>query len=222
MEMYDMKPDAPADYRGEFRPIATNVPGLDVCEHMPLHAKIADKYNIIRSVAHKFADHGGGHKRFLTGRDPKEPTGFVNDFPVVGSIVAKMREQRNIGLPNYISGTEPGARGSTSTASARRISARRRTVQRAGRSAGCQVRGQEHSCPRQSSDRLDDRVRLAARLRQLRREVDDAGLMDAIERFNQKAVSLLTSDRARQAFDLSQEPDELRDRYGRHAGDNGR
>ncbi|MFM7863063.1 MAG: DUF1501 domain-containing protein, partial [Planctomycetaceae bacterium] len=79
MEMYDMKPEAPAEYRGLFSPIATNVPGLQVCELMPRHAQCADRYTIIRSVAHEFADHGGGHKRFLTGRMPATPTGFVND-----------------------------------------------------------------------------------------------------------------------------------------------
>ena len=96
MEMYDMKPDAPADYRGEFRPIRSNVPGIDVSEHLPLHAKCADKYTIIRSVHHTFSDHGGGHKRFLTGRDPMSPVGFVNDSPMVGSFVSKVREGRNV------------------------------------------------------------------------------------------------------------------------------
>src|SRR5580704_1032150 len=83
MEMYDLKPNAPSEYRGEFRPIDTAVPGMEVGELLPLHAKTAGKFNIIRSVAHTFADHGGGHKRFMTGRDPKEPTGFVNDYPAV-------------------------------------------------------------------------------------------------------------------------------------------
>src|SRR3954466_7611698 len=68
METYDMKPDAPAEYRGEFRPVKTVVPGLDVCELLPLHARVADRFSIIRSIAHGYADHGGGHKRFLTGR----------------------------------------------------------------------------------------------------------------------------------------------------------
>gem|GEM_PF-4135705 len=111
MEMYDMKPDAPADYRGAFHPIRTNVDGLDVCELMPRHARIADRYNIVRSIAHNFADHGGGHKRFLTGRDPKTPTGFVNDAPAVGSIVARCREHVHAGVPNYISGTDAGRAG---------------------------------------------------------------------------------------------------------------
>ena len=69
MEMYDIKPDAPEEWRGEFKPIKTNISGMEVCEHLPLHAKCADKYVIIRSIAHTFADHGGGHKRFLTGRE---------------------------------------------------------------------------------------------------------------------------------------------------------
>src|SRR5258708_557361 len=108
MEMYDLKPDAPADYCGDFRPIATVVPGLDVGEHLPLHAKIADKFTIVRSVAHEFADHGGGHKRFLTGRIPATPVDTVNDSPMVGSIVAKVREKQNLGIPNYVAGTDAG------------------------------------------------------------------------------------------------------------------
>ena len=104
METYDMKPDAPDTHRGDFNPIRTNVPGIEVCELLPLHAKCADKYNIIRSVHHVFADHGGGHKRFLTGRAPKEPTGFVNDFPCVGSMASKALEGRrdSRGMPDYI------------------------------------------------------------------------------------------------------------------------
>ena len=111
METYDLKPNAPAEYRGEFKPIKTNVPGLEVCEHLPLHAKIADKFTLIRSVHHNFADHGGGHKRFLTGRDPVQPTGFVNDYPMVGSMVAKVFEQRKTGVPNYIAGVDAGRQG---------------------------------------------------------------------------------------------------------------
>src|SRR5262245_33089263 len=66
METYDMKPEAPDDFRGDFKPIHTNVPGIDVCELLPKHAKMADKFTLIRSIAHEFADHGGGHKRFMT------------------------------------------------------------------------------------------------------------------------------------------------------------
>src|SRR5262245_38553944 len=81
METFDMKPDAPEDYRGAFRPIKTNVPGIEICEHLPLLAKRADKYTLIRSISHEYADHGGGHKRLMTGRQPKEPTGTNNEHP---------------------------------------------------------------------------------------------------------------------------------------------
>src|SRR5438876_501602 len=70
METYDMKPDAPAEYRGDFKPIRTKVPGLDICEHLPLHAQVADRFALIRSISHTFAGHGDGMKHVLTGREP--------------------------------------------------------------------------------------------------------------------------------------------------------
>jgi hypothetical protein len=217
MEMYDMKPDAPLDYRGEFNPIPTNIPGLDVCELMPLHAKCADKYNIIRSVAHEFADHGGGHKRFLTARDPKEPVGFVNDYPAVGSIVAKMRENRNVGLPNYISGTEPGrAQVDTFSFGSAYLGPAYHPFNVPGDPSEAKFEVQNISLSAALSDRLGDRVKLLSEFDRIRQEIDQTGLMNAADQFNREAVSLLTSDKARQAFDLSQEPQPLRDRYGKH------
>jgi|GEM_PF-5366404 len=111
MEMYDMKPDAPSEYRGEFSPIKTKVPGIELCELLPMHAKIADKFSIIRSVHHTFSDHEGGHKRFMTGRDPKEPTGFVNDYPACGSMISMMLERKNRSDLNYVLMTDQGRHG---------------------------------------------------------------------------------------------------------------
>src|SRR5262245_18347076 len=108
METYDLKPDAPPEYRGDFRPIRTVVPGLDVCELLPTHARVSDLFALIRSIAHNVADYGGGHKRFLTGRDPASPVGFVIDHPMVGSMVSRVRGQRPGGVPNYICGTDGG------------------------------------------------------------------------------------------------------------------
>ncbi|MCA9069014.1 MAG: DUF1501 domain-containing protein [Planctomycetaceae bacterium] len=218
MEMYDMKPNAPLDYRGLFNPVSTNVPGLDVCELLPLHTKCADKYNIIRSVAHEFADHGGGHKRFLTGRKPKEPTGFVNDYPAVGSVVAKMREHRNIGLPNYISGTNAGRAGvDTYSFGAAYLGPAYVPFNVPGDPNDGKFEVKNISLSTELSDRLDDRVRLLDGFDKLRRDIDHSGLMNATDQFDEKAVSLLTSDKAWKAFDLSQESETLRDRYGRHA-----
>lgn len=218
METYDMKPDAPSDYRGDFRPIATNVPGLDVCELLPMHAKCADKFNIIRSIAHEFADHGGGHKRFLTGRAPKEPTGFVNDFPAVGSVVAKMHEGRNIGLPNYISGTNAGRAGvDTYSFGAAYLGPSFVPFNVPGDPNAENFEVKNISLDQSLAGRLDDRMRLLSEFDRLRREIDNTGMMSATDQFHEKAMSLLTSDKARNAFDLSQESADLRDRYGRHA-----
>ncbi|GAB4153499.1 MAG: DUF1501 domain-containing protein [Planctomycetaceae bacterium] len=218
LETYDMKPEAPSDYRGEFRPIHTNVPGLDLCEHLPMHAKIADKFNIIRSVAHSFADHGGGHKRFLTGRKPATPTGFVNDSPAVGSIVAKMREHKNCGLPNYISGTNRGRHGvDVYSFGAAYLGPSYVPFSVPGDPSSEKFEVKNISLSKENSDRLDDRLRLLKGFDKIRRDVDQSGLMDAVDDFNRKATELLTSNKAREAFDLSREPDKLRDRYGRHA-----
>ncbi len=218
MEMYDMKPDAPDEYRGLFRPVPTNVKGIDVCELLPLHTKCADRYTIVRSVAHEFADHGGGHKRFLTGRLPARPDGFVNDAPAVGSIVAKCRERYAAGLPNYISGTEPGRAGvDVYSFGAAYLGPSYTPFNVPGdpSEAGFTVRNL--SVDQSASDRLDDRTALLKAFDQLRRGIDDSGVMNAMDQFNQQALTMLTSDQARNAFDLSQEPDALRNRYGRHA-----
>jgi hypothetical protein len=89
-DTYDLKPDAPAEFRGEFRPIATNVPGIDISEHLPLQAKIMDKLAVVRSVHHTNAGHGMGSQWMLTGW---EPTIEINDniFPSTGSIVSRLK-----------------------------------------------------------------------------------------------------------------------------------
>lgn len=217
MEMYDLKPDAPRDYRGEFHPIPTNVAGLDVCELMPLHARCADRYTVIRSIAHEFSDHGGGHKRFLTGRDPKQPTGFVNDYPAVGSIVAKCREQRRTGIPNYISGTEPGRSGvDVYSFGAAYLGPSYVPFNVPGDPNEASFQVQNLSLDSSLASRLEDRATLLGSFDRMRRELDRRDLMAAMDHASQRAVQLLTSPAAREAFDLSREPDALRDRYGRH------
>ena len=109
IDTYDMKPEAPEEIRGIFRPIRTNVPGMDICELFPQQARCADKFTLIRSICHDFADHGGAHKRFMTGRIPATPTEFVNDAPAVTSIVSRMLEGRHRNaLPPVIAGVDDG------------------------------------------------------------------------------------------------------------------
>lgn len=220
METYDLKPDAPKEYRGEFRPIPTAVPGLDVCELMPRHAKLADRFNIVRSVAHEFADHGGGHKRFLTGRLPAEPTGFVNDAPMVGSIVAKVREGRDVGVPNYVAGADPGRTGVDVFSFGAAYLGQGPTPFTIGGDPGDPAfRVAELALDPGMAERLKARTRLLAGFDAFRRGMDrdPDGVVAAMDEFDRRALSLLLSDRARRAFDLSREDPKLRDRYGRHA-----
>ena len=99
--MYDLKPNAPAEFRGEFKPIATNVPGIQIGEHLPRQARIMDKLAIVRSAYHTNAGHGMGSQWMLTGY---QPTIEVNDniYPACGSVVAKMRGPNEPGLPAYV------------------------------------------------------------------------------------------------------------------------
>ncbi len=218
MEMYDMKPDAPSEYRGEFSPIRTNVSGIEVCELLPMHATIADKFSIIRSVQHTFSDHGGAHKRFMTGRDPKEPTGFVNDYPACGSMISGMLERQKRSDLNYVLMTDRGRHGidvySLGTAY---LSSSTTPFTVAGDPSKSSFEVKNLALSSELENRLTDRMHLLTSLDQLRRDIDRAGDIDAMDEINQKAMNLLTSGEIRQAFDLSKESERTKDRYGRHA-----
>ncbi|HTU92192.1 MAG TPA: DUF1501 domain-containing protein [Gemmataceae bacterium] len=218
METYDMKPDAPAEYRGAFRPIKTNVPGMDVCELLPMHARIADKFTLIRSVAHQFADHGGGHKRFLTGRDPRSPVGFVNDYPMVGSMVAKVREDRQAGVPNYIAGADPGRdQIDVYSFGAAYLGPSTHPFMIAGDPSSPKFKVKNISIAQETRGRLHDRLGLLQQLDSVPVEIDSSGAMEAMAEYRRKAVTLAMSDVAGTAFELSREPLKLRERYGMHA-----
>jgi len=216
METYDMKPDAPAEYRGDFRPIRTVVPGLDVCEHLPLHARVADRFTLIRSIAHNFSDHGGGHKRFLTGRDPMSPVGFVNDHPMVGSMVARVRGPRRDGVPNYVAGMDGGRDGIDVFSFGSAYlgpSAHPFSVPGDPSMPNFAVRNLSMT---QSAERMQDRLSLLRQLDSTSDSLDHTGTMGAMSTYRERALGLLQTDAARHAFDLNQEPMRVRERYGMH------
>lgn len=216
MEMYDMKPDAPAEYRGDFRPVQTNVPGIQVCEHLPLHTRVADKFTIIRSIAHTFADHGGGHKRFLTGREPNSPVDFVNDHPMVGSMVYRVRGERPDGVPNYVSGTDAGRDGIDVFSFGSAYlgpSAHPFPVSGDPSAPNFEVRNLNLVQP---ADMLSERLDLLNQFDTMNPALDTTGTMSAMGTHRQRALTLLTTPAARDAFDLSKEPVGLRERYGMH------
>lgn len=216
METYDMKPDAPVEYRGDFRPIRTNVPGMEVCELLPLHAKCADKYTIVRSVCHDFADHGGAHKRFMTGRIPATPTEFVNDAPAVTSIVTKMLERRHRGpLPACVAGVDNGrSQVDVFSLGGAYLGDAYSPFIVAGDPSSREFRVQNLGLAPEMATRLEDRARLLQGMDRLRRDLDSSGLISAMDRFGQQAIGMLTSPEVREAFDLSREPEAVRERYG--------
>ena len=215
METYDMKPGAPAEYRGEFRPVKTTVPGMEVCEHLPMHARTAKRFSLVRSISHTFADHGGGHKKFLTGRDPLQPTEFVNDYPMVGSMVAKLRHGRGAGVPDYVSCTEPGrAQIDTYSFGSAYLSQATHPFPVVGDPSlpDFQVRNLVQSSDARA--RLSKRVELLSGL-----EGNVPGLPPSAatsDDLRKQALTLMTSDRARVAFDLTRESPRVRERYGMH------
>ena len=218
LESYDTKPEAPLEYRGLLRPIKTNVSGIDVCELLPMHAKMADKYTLIRSVCHEFADHGGGHKRFLTGRAPATPTGFVNDAPAVTSIVSKMLSRPDQAMPPCVAGVDGGRQGiDTFSLGAAWLGASTTPFMVAGDPSAADFKVQNIGLTPDMQSRLDDRVHLLEGMDRLRRDADSSGLMGAMDEFSQRAFHMLTSPKVQTAFDLSREPDSVRERYGRHA-----
>lgn len=218
METYDMKPDAPLEYRGVFQPIRTNVSGIEVCELLPYHSTCADKYTLIRSVHHDFSDHGGGHKRFLTGRIPATPVGTVNDAPSVLSIVNKALSKPERAMPACVAGVDQGRHGiDTFAFGSAYLGPATTPFIVAGDPSSKNFKVQNIGLASEMEACLDDRVRLLSGMDNLRRDIDRGGLMDALDEFSHRALRMLTAPEVRDAFDLSREPDSVRDRYGRHA-----
>lgn len=216
-DTFDMKPDAPAEFRGAFKPIRTNVPGIQICEHMPQLARIADKFSIIRSVAHKFADHGGGHKRFLTGRDPLQPTGFVNDTPMVGSMAAEVLKHRHAAVPNYVSIVDGGRQGiDVFSFGSAYLGPQTHPFTVVGDPAEAKFELKNLSALPGTEQKLPDRLELLKRLDHPLRGNDLSGSAAALDTLRGRALELITTDTARSAFDLKNESPKTRERYGMH------
>ncbi|MBM4004652.1 MAG: DUF1501 domain-containing protein [Planctomycetes bacterium] len=214
LETYDLKTDAPENYRSQFQPISTVVPGLEICEHFPLQARLADKFSIIRSLHHDVNIHSDGGIVVLTGKRPErlDPTSqSKSDHPDFGSIASRVRGFGPHSMPPYVAipqkpymtrptylGLQHGAfeLGDPNSGGYRPPHARLLT-------------GRE-------SEVLQRRDELLKRFDQLRRQLAADEPVRVIDDFRERALELLTSADAASAFDLAQEPDTLREKYGRH------
>ncbi len=216
LETYDPKPEAPSEFRGIFGTVPTNVPGTHLCELLPRHAKMADKFTLLRSMSHTGGGHPAGSLQMLTGDpDPQDKEKPV--FPDWMTVANYLRADRSRSLPNYV-GVNPVIRYDNFTiAGSAYVNPSFGPFMVTGdpNDPHFEVPNVGLSDPSQAG-RIRDRLKLRQRLDLIDRAVDQSGTMSAIDQFEAQALSLLTSPAARDAFDLSREPDSIRDRYGRH------
>ena len=211
LETYDPKPLAPAEYRGPFGAISTSVPGLDLCELLPRHARLADKFTIVRSMVHTGFCHGIGQQQMFTGHEVREfkPK---SEHPEFMTIANRLRMRPGRVLPNYV-GASPipylGAAYLGPTCDAFAVNGDPNSAQFSVPNVG----GTDDA----RLGRLRRQVALRDQLDRLRGDLDLAHNMQAIDAFEDLAWNVLTSPEAAAAFDLSREPDAVRDRYGRTA-----
>ena len=208
IDLYDMKPDAPVEIRGEFKHARTNVPGIDICELMPLQAKIADRFSIVRALK----THGNHDPTELLSGIHAAASGTIGRVrrPAFGCVVSKLRGD-NPAIPTYVSTSdhrllsayddpeEPAYLGPAY----RPFSA----IGPVGKNLVLR--------PDISLDRLEDRKALLRGFDALNKEVDNARrTLESMDQFQKRALEMIVSTKVRDALDLSREPDRLRDLYG--------
>jgi hypothetical protein len=205
-DTFDLKPDAPAEVRGEFKPIATCASGVQICEHMPLLADRANKFAIIRGITHNVADHGLAKKYLLTGNKASQTVSYPEYGSVVSHEFPSVRE-----LPSYVSIDEsfvgPGYLGSRYSAL---------TADKPKHGVPYSVRGvsledgltvAKYKSQKKLLDDLDTAFRGFE-------DLDDQ--VRGMDRFSQQAYDIISSPKTRAAFDLSREKPEENDRFGKH------
>ena len=212
-ETYDPKPDAPAEYRGSFGPIKTKVPGVQFCELLPCQAAIMDQLAIVRSVHHEQASHIAEHI-VETGFDLKNSANSrAGEMPSVGAIVSRVRGTNDSGIPGYVSLPRHHA-----YAGAHWLGAQHHffAVNDDPNDPSFKVSNLALS-PQLNVTRLNDRQSLVREFDRFKQIHDLSGHADSLDAISQQAYDLITGKRAQQAFDIGQEPPQLRDRYGRNS-----
>ena len=198
MDMWDLKPEAPVEYRGEFRPIQTNVPGVQICEHMPRQARMWDKLSCVRSIVSV-----DEHSDSLVMTGYSENTNRTAHHPSFGSVVSRIRNGANGDVPPFVSlygntiGNEPGYLG---------VAHRPFNPSGPGNANLSRANGI-------TIENNHDRRQLLTNFDSLRRDIDQTGTMAGMDVFNQRAFEMVASGTTRQALDLNNEDVRSRDRY---------
>ena len=217
LDTYDPKPEATSEYRGPFETIGTKTPGLRLSELLPLQAKISDKFSVLRSMAHTGGGHPAGSLQLLSGDpDPQDKPEPI--YPDVMAVAHYLRSNQSHKLPNYV-GVNPITRyDGFQIAGPAYLGASYAPFAVLGDPSAPEFKVQNIGLADSGQvARLRQRTDLRKSLDRLRRDVDQSGLMQAMDGFESQSLDLLTSPQAAQAFDLNQESPAVRDRYGRHA-----
>ncbi len=201
-DMYDIKEEAPREFRGEFNAIPTCVPGVRICEHMPQLARNFDKFAVIRSITDSASDHSSFQP--LTGHSRKDAVQPSGGWPSAGAVIGKLQGSGRSGIPAYVglNGSDPkgGAGGGFLGASYGAFSP-------SGKGRGDMVLNGV------TLDRLEDRKSLLEGVDRFRREADTSGQMNGMDAFNQEAFSVVTSNKLVKALDVNAEDKKVAEAY---------
>jgi hypothetical protein len=208
LDSFDLKPDAPAEYRGEFRPITTNVPGIEICEHLPRLATCADKFALLRGVSHSLTEHQMGTKYLNTGNRPLPSL----EFPGYGAVVSKELSSPQ-DLPPFVA--IPKTPQVAGTLGVEYAPFSTQTTPRAGKPFTVRGITRDRGL---TIEKIQRRQRLLTDLEESFREYEkDSSLLKGMDRFSDRAHDILSSPRASQAFDISQEAESIAKLFPDHA-----
>lgn len=218
VDMYDLKPDQVSEVRGPFAPIPTSLPGLDVCELMPRHAAMAKHLSVIRSITHDLSVHDDATHWIQTGYPLLNARQKGQQNPSQGSVVSALRGSCVPGMPPYVCIPEDYRRHLGFYETAAWLSSRHNALDGGGDPALGNYRPPEFQLPQEITvDRSGSRRHLFQKLDRLTAQVESESRYRDLDDVQRQALELIDGSQARAAFDLSSEPPELRDRYGRHA-----
>ena len=209
IDMWDLKPDAPEEIRGEFRPIETAAPGVSVTEHMPRLAAVMNHCALIRSLGHTITAHGPGTTYMATGNRPSPAL----EYPSLGSLAARVLPSRQ-GVPPYV--TFAALRDGAAGLGAGYLGPAYGPFEVEGEPVRGTFQAQGVSLPSGFSlSDLESREALRRRFDRGLRGLESTDALAGLDRFHRQALEILHSDRVRLALDLEREPELLRDDYGR-------
>jgi hypothetical protein len=208
IDIWDLKPDAPAEIRGDFKPIDTSAKGVRVCEHLPHTARVMDRCALVRSLHHSIPEHGVATRYLTTGNVPTPAL----DYPSLGSLAVKLLPAKT-GVPPYVAFASE--RNGAGAAGAGYLGAAYGPFEVEGDPRRGRLRVEGLGLPDDFSPAdLADRARLRDAFDARFRALDAADLPAGLDRFQQQALDILRSERTRNAFDLDREPESVREKYG--------